>query len=109
MSGVALTRVLTAVAPSLQTLSTAIQPYGISAFGQGSQAIPSLLPLHELTVGFYSRNFYRSEDILTAFTSLPNLRQLKLEWLRVAINPSLLLGRVLRLAPRLTHHRPPPL
>jgi hypothetical protein len=107
MSGVALTRILTAVAPSLQTLSIAIQSYGTSAFSQGSQAIPPLPALHELTVGFYSRNFYHSEDIFTAFTSLPNLRRLNLEWLRVAINPSLLLGRVLRLAPSLTHLRLP--
>jgi hypothetical protein len=109
LSGVALTRILTAVAPCLRTLSIAIQSYGISAFRQGNQAIPSLPALHELTIGFYSGNFNRSEDILTAFTSLPNLRRLNLEWLRVAINPSLLLERVLKLAPSLTHLRLPTL
>jgi len=107
MSEVALTRILTAVAPSLQTLSIAIQTFGVSAFRQGSQAIPCLPALHELTLGFHSENFYHSEDILTAFTSLPNVRRLNLEWLRVVINPSVLLERVLRLAPNLTHLRLP--
>jgi len=83
-----------------------IQAYGASAFCEYSRGIPSLPALRELTIGIYSGTFCLSEDILSAFISLPNLQRSNLEWLRVAIIPRLL-GQVVNLAPNLTHLRLP--